>query len=168
MNKKFIITVMGLLLTITGAITYLLISPRETSPVVDMVTSTQDQNPATSQQTSTNTTSEAPNETPSQPGVYTTYSDQSIAATPGTKILFFHAPWCSQCKKIETSIEQSGIPSGVTVLKVDYDSRQDLRTQYGVTLQTTFVKVDDAGKKVDSYVAYDEPTFSAVERELLQ
>ncbi len=69
---------------------------------------------------------------------------------------------------MEASIQQRGIPSGVTVFKVDYDSNQSLRQQYGVTLQTTFVKVDDEGNKVASYVAYEEPRFSSVERELLR
>lgn len=29
------------------------------------------------------------------------------------------------------------------ILKVDYDSRQDLRQKYGVTKQSTFVELDD-------------------------
>lgn len=109
-----------------------------------------------------------PTAKPSQSvGVYTEYSEAKRAEAQGDILLFFHASWCPQCRAIEASIDKDGIPDGVTVLKVDYDSNQALRQKYGVTLQTTFVKVDAAGNKLASYVAYSEPTFAAVKRELL-
>lgn len=104
----------------------------------------------------------------SQAGQYLDYSPELVASTPGEKLLFFHAPWCSQCVKLEDDIEASGVPDGVTVFKVDYDSNQDLRQKYGVTIQTTMVKVDDGGKKLDSYVAYEDPTFDSVSAALLK
>jgi len=94
-------------------------------------------------------------------GAYVDYSDAALADAQGTAVLFFHAPWCAQCRALESDILASGVPDGVTILKVDYDSRQDLRQKYDVTLQTTLVVVDDRGQKVDSYVAYDEPKLSA-------
>ena len=45
---------------------------------------------------------------------------------------------------------------------VDYDSRTDLRQQYGVTLQTTIVFVDDAGEKISSVVLYDDPSVESL------
>jgi len=102
------------------------------------------------------------------PGAYVDYSPELIGETPGTKLLFFHAPWCSQCQALEADIEASEIPAGTTIFKVDYDSNQDLRQKYGVTIQTTMVKVDDNGNKIDELVAYDEPTFDSVERALIQ
>jgi thiol-disulfide isomerase/thioredoxin len=104
----------------------------------------------------------------SQAGQYLDYSPELVASTPGEKLLFFHAPWCSQCVKLEDDIEASGVPDGVTVFKVDYDSNQDLRRKYGVTIQTTMVKVGDGGKKLDSYVAYEDPTFDSVSAALLK
>ena len=104
----------------------------------------------------------------SQPGQYVDYSPELVASTPGDKLLFFHAPWCSQCQALEDDIEASGVPDGVTIFKVDYDSNQDLRQKCGVTLQTTMVKVDDNGEKIDSYVAYEEPTLASVTAALLQ
>ncbi len=98
---------------------------------------------------------------------YVTYSDDIVAKTSGTKILFFHAPWCPQCRALEASIKAGTIPTGVTIIKVDYDSHQALRQQYGVTIQTTLVKVDDTGNLIKKYVAYDEPTLSAVSQNLL-
>ncbi len=59
------------------------------------------------------------------------------------------------------------MPDGFTIIKVDYDSNQDLRQKYGVTLQTTFVKVDADGNGTGKYVAYEEPTFEAVKRNFL-
>lgn len=104
----------------------------------------------------------------SQPGEYVEYSPELVSSTPGDKLLFFHADWCSQCVALEEDIEASGVPEGVTIFKVDYDSNQDLRQEYGVTIQTTMVKVDDNGEKIDSYVAYEDPTIDNVTAALLQ
>ena len=104
----------------------------------------------------------------SQPGQYVDYSPELVAETPGDKLLFFHADWCSQCVSLEGDIEASGVPNGVTIFKVDYDSNQDLRQEYGVTIQTTLVKVDDNGEEIDSYVAYEDPTFDNVSAALLE
>jgi thiol-disulfide isomerase/thioredoxin len=103
-----------------------------------------------------------------QPGQYVDYAPELVASTPGEKLLFFHAPWCSQCVALEEDIEASGVPEGVTIFKVDYDSNQDLRQQYGVTIQTTMVKVDDNGDEIESYVAYEDPTLDSVSAALLQ
>lgn len=104
----------------------------------------------------------------SRPGQYVDYSPELVASTPGEKLLFFHADWCSQCQALEGDIEENGVPEGVSIFKVDYDSNQDLREEYGVTIQTTVVKVDDDGNKIDSYVAYDEPTLDNVTSALLE
>lgn len=101
-------------------------------------------------------------------GKYISYDNETFSATTGTRLLFFHAPWCPQCRELDESITRSTIPGGVTVFKVDYDSHQDLRQKYGVTIQTTVVKVDADGNKLDSYVAYDSPSFTSVEANLLQ
>ena len=100
-------------------------------------------------------------------GQYLDYSSDVIAQTAGTKILFFHAPWCPQCRALEADIKAKGVPSGVSIIKVDYDSNQQLRQKYGVTIQTTLVKVDDQGNLVEKYVAYDEPNLEAVKENLL-
>lgn len=100
-------------------------------------------------------------------GKYEEYSAKAIAAAKGDRILFFHASWCPQCRELEKSIKAAVLPTNLTIFKVDYDSHQDLRQKYGVTLQTTLVKIDENGNKIKSYVAYGEPTFSAVKRELL-
>jgi thiol-disulfide isomerase/thioredoxin len=101
-------------------------------------------------------------------GRYENYSAEAFENEKMTqRLLFFHASWCPQCRELDASILATPLPAGVVIFKVDYDSRQDLRKKYGVTLQTTVVKVDKDGNKLQSFVAYDEPTFSSVERELL-
>lgn len=109
----------------------------------------------------------APTATTPSAGAYKDYSASAISSTKGTKILFFHAPWCPQCRQLEASIKAGPIPENVTIFKVDYDSNQQLRQKYGVTIQTSLVKVDDSGNLVKRYVAYDEPTLNAVTTNLL-
>lgn len=106
-------------------------------------------------------------EAQAQPGAYKTYSEPEVAATKGTKILFFHAQWCPQCRQLDSEITAGPLPENVTIFKVNYDTAQALRQKYGVTLQTTFVKIDDAGNLVQKYVAYDEPTLAALIRNIL-
>lgn len=161
MNKKLLFTLVGIVIVITAAIIYVSMTPNNTAAPSQSKTSTQTQ---ASNEPGPAATSDTPQ---LQPGTYTAYSEQTVTSTPGTKLLFFHAPWCPQCRQIEASIEQDGVPNGVTVFKVDYDSNQSLRQKYGVTIQTTFVKVNDAGEKIASYTAYQEPDFNSVRRELL-
>jgi len=122
----------------------------------------------TAQQTTANSQTSASQTTqPADQGQYVDYTPEAIANTKGTKILFFHAAWCPQCRALEDSIKAGNIPDGTTIIKVDYDSNQQLRQKYGVTIQTTLVKVDDNGDLIESYVAYDEPTLDALIRNLL-
>lgn len=97
-----------------------------------------------------------------EPGAYVDYYDGVIAETAGEKVLFFHAPWCTQCQQLEQSILSEGVPDGTTIIKVDFDSETELRQQYGVTLQTTVVHVDDDGDALGSTVLYDEPSLDAL------
>lgn len=94
-------------------------------------------------------------------GAYVDYSEEALAAADGTRVLFFHAPWCPQCRALEEDILSADLPDGVTILKVDYDSHQALRQQYGVTLQTTLVALDEDGGASATFVAYDDPTLSS-------
>lgn len=101
-------------------------------------------------------------------GNYTSYSETALAADTGTKVLFFHAPWCSQCRQIESGINKDTVPNGVIVYKVDYDSSQDLRNRYGVTLQTTFIVLNQDNEALKKHVAYDNPDFESVKTAILQ
>jgi thiol-disulfide isomerase/thioredoxin len=100
-------------------------------------------------------------------GTYVDYKSGIIESTPGTKILFFHAPWCPQCRALEASIKANTIPENTTIIKVDYDTNQALRKTYGVTIQTSLVSVNDSGELIKKFVAYDDPSLAAVIKNLL-
>ncbi len=121
------------------------------------------------------TAAPAPSASPSEPattapaasaspiaGVYVDYSDGAIEETAGAKVLFFHAPWCPKCRALDEQLLAEGAPDGLTVFKVDFDSRTDLRQRYGVTLQTTVVYVDDAGDPLSVTVLYDDPSIESL------
>lgn len=82
---------------------------------------------------------------------YIPYSTESISANAdGTNIIFFHAPWCPTCKAGEADINTnlSSIPAKFNILKTDFDTSTALKQKYGVTSQSTFVKVDKDGNKI--------------------
>lgn len=109
-----------------------------------------------------------PREVPSSAeGRYIDYDEEELSRSSGTRILFFHAPWCPQCRQLESDIKSGNIPSGVTIFKVDYDSSQDLRRKYGVTIQTSLVRLDKNGNLDKKFVAYDEPTLKNLVDNLL-
>lgn len=97
-----------------------------------------------------------------QAGAYVDYRDGIIDETPGAKAIFFHAPWCPQCRALEESILSGEIPDGLTIIKADFDSETALRQQYGVTLQTTIVYVGDDGESLGSTVLYDDTSLDAL------
>lgn len=158
-NKKAFVIVVVILGAIAGGATYLALTPAAKDGKQEMMAqsgTTPAANPMT-----------VPNPVVAGGGAYVDYSDNVIANTAGTKLLFFHAAWCPQCVDLETDIKKNGVPAGVTIIKVDYDTNQGLRQKYGVTLQTTVVKINDSGQLVKKFVAYDEPTLNAVVKNLL-
>jgi thiol-disulfide isomerase/thioredoxin len=157
MDRRLLPVVIGIAVAIVAAIVAVVVFGAPTAP---------DAAPATETATTESTpTPEAttPGATPGVlEGAYVEYSNEAIAQAEGRVLLFFHAPWCPQCRSVESDIIAEGVPAGVTIIKVDYDSRQDLRQRYGVTLQTTFVEVDADGTELQKHVAYDDPHLAAV------
>ena len=155
MNKRVLIVVLALAVVIGGSIAAYAAfgsgasSDASRSPVAEA-------NPTPESRT------EAPAPAGTSAGVYEEYSDAAIANAEGTTLLFFHAPWCPQCRAVESDILSQGVPAGVTIIKVDFDSRQDVRQQYDVNQQTTFIKLDGSGNEVQRFVAYDTPSLQAV------
>lgn len=101
-----------------------------------------------------------------QPGAYKDYSAETVKAeqNAGQKVvLFFHAPWCPFCREADTAFQSKldQIPDGVTVLKTDYDSNRELKKQYGVTYQHTFVQIDSQGNQVTKWSGGDIDTLTA-------
>ncbi|MEK7602995.1 MAG: thioredoxin domain-containing protein [Patescibacteria group bacterium] len=156
MKKVLVVSVIVASLVVSG-ITFMMVTKKADAPAGNSATSTNSSNQAKKNSPSTSQTT----------GNYTVYSEADLAKTSGTKLLFFHAPWCSQCRSLENDIKSKGVPSGVTIFKVDYDTNQKLRQKHGVTIQTTFVKVDDQGNSIGKFVAYDNPVISSVIENLL-
>lgn len=85
-------------------------------------------------------------------GSYIEYSDTSFADKKDTnRVLFFHASWCSVCNFYESEIEQNGVPANVTIFKIDYDTAAELKEKYDVTVQSTFIQVDQNGDELQSW-----------------
>lgn len=154
MNKKLVGVITAGIVVAVAAIVLSTMITKQPEP--------QTQAHETPQPATTQTPGEATAPTTQAPGVYADYTADRVATTSGTKVLFFHAPWCPQCRELEKSIQEGAIPANVTIFKVDYDSNQDLRRKYGVTLQTTLVKIDDSGALVKKYVAYNKPSLQAL------
>ena len=90
-------------------------------------------------------TSGATTEKPMAAGAYISLADYKSAMADYADtavVLFFHASWCPDCKATDTSLTADGVPDGLTVVKVDYDTETDLKKKYGITQQHTFVEVD--------------------------
>ena len=165
MNKRVIIVVLALVVLIGGAVSVYAATRPGATPAAQTSTdqtSTSSTPPAGAPAPSASPTEAAAETDAAATGVYVDYSPTAIADAEGRALLFFHAPWCPQCRSVEADILSEGVPAGVTIIKVDYDSHQDLRQQYGVTLQTTFVEVDSSGAGLQTYVAYDDPHLQAV------
>jgi thiol-disulfide isomerase/thioredoxin len=95
-------------------------------------------------------------------GSYVDYKPELLAnADKAPVVLFFHANWCPTCKALDKDINDRADAlkkSGVTLLKIDYDTANDLKKQYGITVQSSFVKIDSTGKqlkKASSIVTVD-------------
>ncbi len=85
-----------------------------------------------------------------KPGSFVKYEETNISELDGNIILDFSATWCPSCRKFKKDVEKSlmDIPSDLTIVLVDYDSNKDLRQQYGVKQQHTFVQIDNQGNAI--------------------
>jgi thiol-disulfide isomerase/thioredoxin len=78
------------------------------------------------------------------------YQASKDAYAESKVVLFFNATWCSTCKKARSNLEAdlSAIPADLAIVLVDFDSETDLKRQYGVTVQHTFVQIDTDGNQL--------------------
>ncbi len=172
MNKRILVGIVVFVGLIGGGMAYLAMKPDgKTAEKAVSRTPSEGKQPK-SQPGLTSVPAQSPAALPApamaQPGTFVDYSPAAFNNSSGSRIVFFHAPWCFQCRELEKDIKANldKIPSGVTVFKIDYDSNQDLRQKYGVKLQTSFIKVDAGGKVIQNFVAYDEPTFANLDKNI--
>jgi thiol-disulfide isomerase/thioredoxin len=84
-------------------------------------------------------------------GMYLSYADWEAKKDgfgDSAVVLFFHAPWCPDCRATDTSLTSDGVPAGLVVVKVDYDTAAALKKKYGITQQHTFVRIDPMGTEL--------------------
>lgn len=144
--KSRLVAVIALLLLSAGCGSSADQAEDSTTSVASSTPSTADSTPA-----------ETPAGEPVCEGRYADYSETAVAEECYTDtILFFHAPWCPECRGFEEAIKSGEVPEGAQILKVDYDSATDLRKQHGVTIQSTFVRVDPAGETVKLWSGYGQ------------
>lgn len=85
---------------------------------------------------------------------YVDYSEENLTKATvngGRAVLFFAAlKWCPSCQEADKDFQGNfeKVPSDATVLKVDYDTAKDLKQKYAITMQDTFVQVDQNGKEI--------------------
>lgn len=87
-------------------------------------------------------------------GTYETYNVSKLVKTEsGNVVLFFHASWCPECRRLDSDIKANlnKIPANLTILDVDYDNSSDLKKKYGVTYQHTMVQVDKDGALIKKW-----------------
>ncbi len=80
---------------------------------------------------------------------YTTLDAVRELASRGPTVLFFAADWCPTCQSSLADFEKNQARLGpVNLVVVDYDRNPELKTRYGVTVQHTFVRVDEKAARV--------------------
>ncbi|MAT60037.1 MAG: hypothetical protein CMH41_00020 [Micrococcales bacterium] len=82
---------------------------------------------------------------------YADYSSNEAKYSGDDVVLFFNASWCSTCVEADKQLSGAQFPDDLVVVSVDYDANQDLRQQYGVTTQHTFVQIDSDGSEVTKF-----------------
>jgi len=84
-------------------------------------------------------------------GQYTAYAD-GVIGNGEKSVLFFHAKWCPACKKNEALLNKfyGAGEYPISVYKIDYDSASELKKQFGVVSQDTFVVIDGNGNQLSS------------------
>lgn len=85
---------------------------------------------------------------------YVNYTAENLGKATvnnGKAVLFFAAlKWCPSCQAADKDLKENfdKVPSDVSILKVDYDTAKELKQKYAITMQDTFVQVDNQGKEI--------------------
>lgn len=85
---------------------------------------------------------------------YIDYSPENLAkagANNGKAVLFFAAlKWCPSCQAADKDFKANfdKVPKDITILKVDYDNDSTTKQKYAISMQDTFVEIDNQGKEI--------------------
>lgn len=79
---------------------------------------------------------------------YSEGADLKALAAEGKTVVFFFAGWCPNCILTITELSEkwSEVEPDITLVIADYDTESDLKAEYGVTYQDTFVLLDGDAK----------------------
>lgn len=139
----------GLLVTVLAACGGSAANTSPSAPAAPTSQSPSQSSPAASSTSSASAPSAAP-------GGYISQQDyeQNKAGLGDTHVvLFFNADWCPTCQEANRNLKasKSSWPTGLTVVDIDYDDNRDLRSEYGVTYQHTFVEISPDGQMIKKW-----------------
>jgi thiol-disulfide isomerase/thioredoxin len=146
-----VVAVSGIAYSIRMARDGELMSQRETpTPAVEVTPTQEEPSEATESPTQSG---DAAQSTPAAVATFSTEAAAQQLAKDGRDVVyFFSAAWCPICQRINRSLENPSelarLKDGTTIVRVDYDNYSTLRQKYGVTYQTTFVRIDGQGNLV--------------------
>ena len=89
-------------------------------------------------------------------GAYQTYDQKTFADNSASqRVLFFYADWCPSCRSADAILQKAQLPENVIIYKVNYDQAAELKAQYGIMIQDTFVLVNAKGEKITQWIGID-------------
>ncbi len=167
MNKKIILIVLTLIL-FTGGVVYLVTSFGGSDMVFEenLSPNTNESENATNNDdifytdlgginASSNTSNTTVNDTTiAPPGLYDIYDSSRVSGASGRIVLFFHSIRCSSCEGLEKDLllNRRNIPTGITILDVDYENGVEFKEKYGVELNHTLVEIDKEGNLIKKWI----------------
>lgn len=98
----------------------------------------------------------APSDTPrgiAEGGLYLPYTPTALAQASGNIVLFFYASWspASITTHKDVVAKVSTMPKDLTILQVNFDDANDMKQQYWVIEQDTFVQVTNTGELIKKW-----------------
>lgn len=155
MKKTYVIIALVIGIAVAGLVGYKVLLGDDADEAGSQKPATS-QMPATDSSTNIDTAASA-SETKTSEGRYTSYSSEAVADQGySTTVVFFFAPWCPECQAFKKAIDESDIPAGTQILEASYDNETELKSKYGVTIQTTFVRVNSNGDLQKKWVGYNK------------
>lgn len=98
----------------------------------------------------------APSDTPraiAEWWVYLPYTPTALAQAGGDIVLFFYASWSPVSIATNKDIieKKDKIPQNLTILRVSFDDADEMKQQYWITEQQTFVQVTNTGELIKKW-----------------
>lgn len=155
MNKNYLIAVVIGIVVVGGGALYFINSNSSINSVDNQELSANTESvEVNSDQAESQTGNDNPATSAEVNARYLDYSEADFAnavENDGKAVLFFAAlAWCPSCQAADKDITSNfnQIPKDVTILKVDYDTAKEMKNKYGITMQDTFVQVDENGEEI--------------------